>query len=428
VAVGPAEETAPTLARNRPFLLVLTALGLSSLGDGVRTAALPLLVVSMTNNPIAVTGVVVANRIPWLLVGLVSGVIADRYDRRALMAAVDTMRMVAAGTLALFVLTGFEQLWLVYVVALALGVGETLFDTAAMAVLPEIVPKTHLGRANGRLFSTNLVAGSFVGPALGGVLFEFSHASPFAVDAVTFLLAASLVTASRRRSGPAAAAGASHRIDRDKSFLGEVGEGWAWIAARPLMRTFYSIIAVVNFTQGAAQAVLVILVVHELALPTAAFGILLTVSGVGAFLGGLLSSRLGDVIGVYRVLLPGVALSVPLFLVIGGTHDVVVLAVALALNSFIGVVVNIQMLSMRQRIIPNRIMGRVSSMGQLIVFGIAIPVGALAGGTVASAFGVRWVFFGSAGLIAVLIVLRSSQLFPDRLRTKVEEMAAEVTT
>lgn len=128
-------------------------------------------------------------------------------------------------------------------------------------------------------------------------------------------------------------------------------------------------------------------------------------------------------IGVYRVLLPGVALSVPLFLLIGGAHNVVVLGAALALNSFIGVVVNIQMLSMRQRIIPNRIMGRVSSMGQLIVFGIAIPVGALAGGAVASAFGVRWVFLGSAGLIAVLTVLCSSRLLPGRLQAKVEEMA-----
>lgn len=283
MAGGPAEETAPTLARNRPFLLVLTALGLSSLGDGVRTAALPLLVVSMTDNPIAVTGVVVANRIPWLLVALASGVIADRYDRRALMAAVDTMRMVAAGALALFVLTGLHELWLVYLVALVLGVGETLFDTAAIAVLPEIVPKTHLGRANGRLFSTNLISGSFVGPALGGVLFGIGHASPFAVDAVTFLLAAGLVTASRRRSGPAAPATADHRVEGRRSFLTEVGEGLAWIGGRPLMRTFYAIIAVVNFTQGAAQAVLVILVVHELALPTAAFGALLTVSGVGLF-------------------------------------------------------------------------------------------------------------------------------------------------
>jgi predicted MFS family arabinose efflux permease len=189
------------------------------------------------------------------------------------------------------------------------------------------------------------------------------------------------------------------------------------------MRTFYAVIVVVNLTQSAAQAVLVILVVDELGLPGPAYGVLLTLSGVGAFLGGLLSSRVGDALGVHRVLLPAVALSVPILATVGLASGLVVLATALALNSFAGVLANIQMISMRQRIVPASLLGRVSSVSQFLSFGVAIPLGALIGGAVADAFGVRWVFAGGAVVTAVPVGFAGRRLYPPRLREGVEELA-----
>src|ERR1700761_2338031 len=106
------EEAHPEKTRpgRQPFSLILTSAGLSAVGDGIRTAALPLLVLSISHNPIAVSSVAVFNRLPWLITSLYGGVIADRYDRRTLMVIVDATRAVAMAGLALFILSGLRYL------------------------------------------------------------------------------------------------------------------------------------------------------------------------------------------------------------------------------------------------------------------------------------------------------------------------------
>lgn len=132
---------------------VLAAFGVSSLGDGMRTAALPLLAVTVTTDPVAVAAIAVFGRLPWILVALFSGAIADRYDRRALMVAVDLCRALVVIGLVAFIISDADHLVLLYAVALLLGIGETLFDTATQGLLPQVVPKENLGKANGNLFT-----------------------------------------------------------------------------------------------------------------------------------------------------------------------------------------------------------------------------------------------------------------------------------
>src|SRR5215211_2963250 len=139
-----------TLGRN--FSRTLAASGFANLADGVFQVALPLLAVQLTRSPVLIAGVAVAARLPWLAAP-VAGAFADRLDRRQSMVRVNLVRTVLLGGLALAVAADLASLPMLYAVALLLGVGETLFDTSAQSLLPAVVDRDDLTRANSRLFA-----------------------------------------------------------------------------------------------------------------------------------------------------------------------------------------------------------------------------------------------------------------------------------
>ncbi|WP_157756905.1 MFS transporter [Plantactinospora sp. KBS50] len=413
VAAGPGTSR----RRHSP---ILAAFATSAIGDGLRLAALPLLAVTITTNPVAIAGLAVAGRLPWLLVALLSGVAADRYNRMNLMILVDIMRGLVVCGLVVFIVTDATSIVTLYVVALALGVGETIFESATQGLLPEVIDGNRLPAANGQLYMANLFGTTFAGPPLGSWLFGIGRAIPFLTDAATFLLSAALLGAYRLKHGY------NRRVQEQPadrgSVLVEVGEGFRWIRRHPLIRTFLAVSTVANFTQSLVQSLLVLLATRHLGLSESAFGLLLTASGVGAFLGGSLSAWVGIRLGVHRVLLPAVALCLPLFLVMAWTDNSVVLGAALAVNAFLGVLVGVQMSALRQRIVPNQVLGRVSSVSQFFSFGVAIPVGAFLAGLIADWFGIAAVYLFAAAVIVVLLAAVTNQLMPGRVRHAVEAL------
>lgn len=182
---------------------------------------------------------------------------------------------------------------------------------------------------------------------------------------------------------------------------------------------------VVNFTQSAIQSVLVLLATQVLGLSPAGFGILLTASGVGGFVAGVLSSRIGGRLGVPRVLFPAIMLTIPLFVLIALANDVYTVAAAIGLNAFFGVMASVQMAVLRQRIVPNRLLSRVSSVGQFFSFGFAIPAGALAAGLIAQVYSVRTVYFLAAGVVGVLCLAVASQLRPSNVRSAIQALDSQ---
>ncbi|WP_433716566.1 MFS transporter [Nocardia sp. CA-084685] len=172
----------------------------------------------------------------------------------------------------------------------------------------------------------------------------------------------------------------------------------------PSMRSFTVVVTVVNLTQGASQALLVLLAVNELGMSTTTFGFVIAASGIGGFLGSMLAQRIGNWLSVPRVLLPGIAITCPLFLLMAWTHQPLVLGIAVALNAFAGVLANVQMVSLRQRLVPNNLLGRIGSVNQFLAFGVAIPLGALGGGLLAQAMGVRAVYTTAAAVILILVI------------------------
>ena len=143
----------------------------SCFGDGLSMVAMPLLALRLTSDPRLIAGAAVAKQLPWLLVALPAGALADRFDRRRLMVGTDVARMAALVVFAGIVVTDSLTLPVLYASAFVFGSLECLFAGAAGAALPSLVPERELDRANGYLYATETVAGQLAGPAVGAALF-----------------------------------------------------------------------------------------------------------------------------------------------------------------------------------------------------------------------------------------------------------------
>jgi MFS family permease len=374
-----------------------SASAVSNLGDGVATVAFPWLASAVTRDPVQIALIAVAVRLPWLLFSLPAGVVTDRVDRRRLVAWMDLLRFAVTAAVAVVVMLGSSLLatpeevaagtaqtpdpaWpfllAIYGGALLVGLAEVFRDNAAQTLMPAIVEQDQLERANGRLWGAEMVMNSFVGPPVGGLLIAVAFALPFGVNAATFAAAAIIVWSLRGDFRPSGAA-----VDRRPSWRSELMEGVRWLWQHRLLRTMALILGVMNAAFSAALAVYVLFVQEILGLSAASFGALLTAGALGGVVGSLAAARVSRRIGpgasLYTSLLGGgIALAVT-----GLTSAAMVVWVAFVVFSFLAVLWNVITVSLRQTIIPDRLLGRVNSVYRFLAWGM-MPVGALLGGVV----------------------------------------------
>jgi MFS family permease len=394
------------------FRRLLAASALSNLGDGVRAAGLPLLAASLTRDPIAFSAVAVAGSLPWLLLSLPAGVLIDRVDRRRLMVGANLWRGIVLALLGTVVVTGRANVPALVIAAFALGAGEVVFDNAAQTLLPSIVAREGLERANGRLFAVELTTNQFVGPPLGGALFALGAALPLLLDAGAMLLAALLLAGLlAARAGPDAPAAPTER----EPFLVALRGGLRWLREHRLLRTLALLLAVMNGTASMALATYALYAVGEgsiLGLGAIGFSLLLTAGSAGSLIATLVADRMVLAYGRGPVLWTTLIAAVAVPVAIGLTSSVAVVAIAFVTFGFTGVVWNVVTVSLRQTIIPTQLLGRVNSVYRFLGWG-AMPVGAAIGGLVAGGFGLRapWLLAAAVCLIALVPavpVVRSS--------------------
>jgi MFS family permease len=363
------------------FTRLWTASTISNLGDGVVFAAFPLIVASLTRDPIAVSVLAFSLRLPWLLFALPAGVIVDRNDRRRLMVGADLVRATALGILAVALATGDPSLMVLYLVGFLVGMAETIFDSAAEAFLPSIVETPVLSKANGRLVSARWVANSFIGPPLGAVLFAAAVWLPVTVDAATFLAAAILLVT----------IGGSFSTDRapaTRTMRADIGEGVRWLWNHRLLRTTALMAGGYNLVVSGMVAILVLFAQDEVGLSDLGFGIVLAALGVGGLLGGLVAGRIENLVGTANALILGVVTAATAATIMGFTSNALVLGGSILAFGVTATLWNIVAISLRQELTPDELRGRAAAAGKMIAFG-AEPIGALIGGFVAAWIGLR---------------------------------------
>jgi MFS family permease len=372
---------------------LIAASGLSNLADGVFQVALPLVTLGITRDPAAFASVTVASRLPWLLFALPAGALADRLDRRRTMLLVSFARAALIGLLAAVVAADWERLWVLYLVAFALGTLETLFDTAAQSILPNLLDDhEQLDRANGRLQAVELTANQFVGPPLGGVLVAASAVAALAGSSGAYLLAAVCLLFLAGRFRP-------ERTGPPTNLRTDIAEGVRYLARHRALRTLALCVGLSNLSFTATFAVFPIFAVAPgpMGLSERGFGLLLVAFAVGSVSAAPLVAPIERRIGRWRALLWSVvAFPLPL-LVPAVTSAVAPFALAAAVSGFSIIVWNVITVSFRQRIVPDHLLGRVNSGYRLLAWG-TMPLGAALGGVLGEVIGLRATFAVCAGL------------------------------
>jgi MFS family permease len=379
------------------FVRLWLATGISNLGDGARLTALPLLAATITRDPVAISILLFATRLPWLLFSLHAGAIADRIDRRRLIVVVSSVRAVVIGLLAIAALTDSVSLPLLYAVALAQGIGEVFSDNAAFALMPTIVPRPRIEEANGRLETAVIIANEFAGPALGGLLFTVAVALPFSLDAVSFLFSAALIASIAPRPS-------THGLEKRTTSIGtDIREGLRWMWSHPVLRNLSLIAAATNLVLFATFSIQVLYVLEILELHAPGFGLFLTAEALGAIAGSMMAARLRRRFGLTRSVIAALLLAASANLVIGITSSWALAGVMAMTVSAGGGIWNVITNSFRQTAVPDHLMGRVQSSHRVLSWG-AMPLGTILGGVLSAAFGLRAPFL-VAGITLTLLAV-----------------------
>ncbi|MGW1544276.1 MFS transporter [Streptomyces sp. NPDC002309] len=380
----------------RQFRLVWAAVTVSSIGDGMRLVALPLLTARLTDDARLVGLVAFAGQLPWLLVSLASGVLADRFERRRLLCLVDTARAaVMAGLVVLTMLDGLSVLLLAGV-AFLLGCGQTLYNGAWSGMVPSLVPPEGLTKANSYLQITVLFAGPLLGTPLGAVLFGVAPALPLAVDALSFVCAAVLVMllTGGTRAVPEKSVPARRSLRQDAL------QGLVWLWRHSQMRRLCAVSAVNNLVVVGLMSVLVLFAQQRLELGNSGYAVLVAAFAVGGLAGVPLAPRLEKRIGAVRLLRLGMLITGVLCAGMGMAGSVLVGMLVIAGYGAVSLVWAVTAVSLRQSQVPAELLGRVTMAFQMASVS-AGALGALLAGLVYQGVGPQAPFFTGAALLCL---------------------------
>lgn len=391
----------------------------SLVGDGLFLVAMAWQVYELTDAPTALGLVGASMTIPHVLFLLIGGVVSDRVDRRRVMIGADLLRGAAVALLGMLAMSGSLELWHMFVVVAVYGAGTAFFGPAFDSIVPELVPEDLLVQANALDQFVRPAAWHLVGPALGGWLIAvWGTGGAFLADAFTFCVSIVAVLSMRRRHRPAPAAAAADR----RSALRDVREGFAYVRSQVwLWGTFLAATIAYLMFWGPMEVLLPYLVKHELGGGPEDLGYILAAGGVGAIFAALLMGARGQprrfITFIY------VVWTVSTLAVAGyglARFSWQAMAASFAFNAFeaAGTIV---WATTKQRLVPGRLLGRVSSFDWLISTAL-LPISFVLAGPIAEALGVRATLIG-AGAIGGLATL--GFLFLPGMRT-LERAGSEV--
>lgn len=395
---------------NVNFWKVWSATSFSNLGDGLYQITLPLLAAQLTRSPSQIAALTVMSSLPWLIFALQAGSIVDRSDRRKVMLWVNGGRLFTLLFLTVAVMTGNASLPILYIAALLLGIGETLVDTALTSIVPSVVSKDRLTWANARITAAQTVTNTFIGPPLAGYLAGLGFAIATGSSTLMYLMAGFaliLMHGSFRVSA---------QIDtpRGQRFWQHVTEGLRFLWKDRLIRDLTLFTASMNLFWSGWGALIVLYAVRPgpMGLSEFEYGIFLTAMAIGGLLGSVVCERLQKSLGTRNAL----ALDfVGTILLVGvpalTTHPVAVGAAAF----FAGMGATIWVIlvaSIRQRLVPGELLGRVYSASRFVSWGIG-PIGAMLAGLVAELWGIRTMFV-VGGIVSIGLLLLFLSLITPR--------------
>ena len=372
---------------NQSFNRFVAASGLTNLADGIAVVAWAWMASLLTRDPFLIALMPVALRLPWFIFAIPAGIITDRVDRRKLIMWMDVIRAVAFAIATIVIWqalpladapkTGLAQPTVFYVLmftALLVGGAEVFRDNAAQTMLPSLVEHSALERANGRLWSVELIGNSLVGPAVGAFLIAAFAPAPFALNSIAYAVALVCVISLKGSFKPKPA-------NTAPNWKGELREAYHFLKSSPLLRTLALLTGFWNLLFQMSAIALVLHVQENLNFGATAYGLLLVGSAFGGVCAGFVAERIVNRLGPKLTVQISLAVSAPIYLVMALAPNWITLTCAIGLSQFAGLTWNTVSVSYRQRTIPDAMLGRVNSLYRLLAWGM-MPLGLILSGLI----------------------------------------------
>jgi MFS family permease len=367
---GPRSMPRAGRSLGRRFRYLWATFVVSSLGDGFGYGAVPLLALFVDPHPIPVAGVAAADTFPWLVLALPAGALADRYERGRVMAVANMGRALVLVTVALLVASHHIDLLLLVILVFVNGGARAFYYSASQATVPELVEPRQFAHANGILSGTEAATEHLSGPILGTLAFAVTKALPFVADAVAV--------------GVAGLSLLGFRTQRPKrgSAHGSTLDGARLLVKDRSLRLLVTLLAALAGLQGLVMGVLVIIATVDWGVSKSLYGLFLAAGAAGNVPGALLADRIATRIGSIPTLIASALVSGLAYLVMASAKGWLLAGVAFAVVSFAVYAGSVITISLRQRLSPPDLMGRVGSAWRGVVWG-AFPIGSLIGGAIA---------------------------------------------
>ncbi|MGL5829417.1 MAG: MFS transporter [Angustibacter sp.] len=390
----------------RDFHILWAGESLSLLGTQITLIAAPVVaVLALDSSPAEVGALHSASLLPIIIFGLVAGTVVDRVGRWRVLFLANLARALVFALVPLLAATGNLRLWSLIAVAFTAGLFTVFFDIAYQTFVPDLLPESALISANSR-YEVSRSLTQLLGPLLAGGLVSFLvPAYAMAVNDATFAIAAVGLLFVRRTGHLGSEAVSANRPRH--SFLAELKEGVRFVLRTQALRLVVGATATTNIFTAAIEAILVLYITRILGMSAATLGLVFAFAGVGALIGAIGTERISRRINGPRCILLGLAITttgaalvpaasgrIAIFCLIGGQM----------LMGIGGPIVNISLLTLRQRITPPRLLGRVNATARMLIMS-TLPLGAALGGTAAGLLGVRITLWACVGCLVVSVVL-----------------------
>lgn len=383
--------------RHRDFRLLLVGQTTSQLGAQISGVAIPLLaVLTLRASPLQLGLVTASGTLAFALIGLPAGAWVDRWPCRPILIASDVTRAVLLATIPVASLLGILTITHLIVVSLLAGSARVFFDLAYQSYTPLVVGKNRLLAGNSAMETVRASAQVF-GPGLGGWLVALAGAANVVlIQTATFAASAASLIAIKTHE-PAAPT----QPDRPR-LREQIHEGLLFVARTPLLRATAITSAAGNFAFAIASAVSFVFMVRTIGLSATAIGVVVALGSLTVVAGAAVTPHLARYVGSARIIWLSLAVTGPVALLSPLARPgrlVVLLVVGIAAGELGQIVYSITNLSLRQRLCPAHILGRVNATMRFAMMGL-FPLGALLGGVLGEFVGLRPTLWLSGGMIA----------------------------
>ena len=353
---------------------------LSNLADGVLIAAAPLLAISLTDSTVLISLIGAMVMLPWLLFAIPIGVVVDRIDRRFILAGANAIRSLVVGALSLGIASDKVNIFWLLITAFVLGTCEVASDTTAQSLIPQILPKEKFEKGNSRLQISEVVVQGFIGAPLSGFLYAIAIYLPFFINSLGYAFATffALSIPIKYLQDVRKEEGAPEK----KSFVADMKFGIRYLYEHKILRRLVVTTSVIGVCYSMGTATMVLFVINELELPKKLFGVVLTIQGVGAILGGIVAPKLSKKFGRTPIMTFGIVASSLVLLGQGLAPNIYIFVALATFGSFTISQWNILLMATYQTVIPNELYGRIHGTRRTIVWGM-MPFGSLLGGVLA---------------------------------------------